>query len=236
MAEKDFLIRYGRQIACHEIGLEGQKKLISSSVLIVGCGALGSMIGMELAGAGIGKIGIADFDNIEESNLQRQFFFKTSEAGKSKAEILGKRFEELNPLVKVEIYPFLITKEKAKTLFPLYDFIVDASDNPDSKRIVDEISCLYSKPCCIGGVKDFGGQVITLFPEDPRFDEIFGSASSGGVMPCSISGVMGPAAAICASLQAMEVIKYFTNSGELLRRRLLVFNLLQDKFSIFRLD
>ena len=228
-------LRYARQIAVPEIGKEGQLKLRDSKVFIVGSGALGSMIAMQLAGAGIGEIAVIDYDTIEISNLQRQFFFTTEEAGLSKAEVLGKRLSGLNPEVKVHVFNGLLNKVKALEIFGNYDFIIDATDNPESKKITGEISFEKGKPCCIGGVKDFGGQVLTFLPQDPRFEDYFGNASAEGFLPCSLSGVMGPAAALCASVQASECIKYLTGSGDLLSGKLFLFDLSKNYFQTFSL-
>ena len=235
MNDLNFKQRYARQISIPEIGKEGQHKLSESKVLIIGCGALGSMVAMQLSGAGIGELGIADYDNIEVSNLQRQFFFKSDECGRSKSDILSDRIKELNPSVKVTNYNQFITKPKAEELFVLYDIIIDATDNPDSKRLIDEIALKHKKPCIIGGVKDFSGQVITLLPTDMRFEEYFGKASQEAFMPCSLGGVIGPAAALCASVQASEAIKCLLGIGKLLSGRLFVFNLLTANFSVFSL-
>lgn len=233
--DKEFEIRYARQIAVPEIGKTGQEKLKQSKVLIIGCGALGSMVAMQLAGAGVGTIGIADFDNIDVSNLQRQFFFTENEVGESKVENLCKKIKSLNSHVKVVAYSSLISKNKANELFELYDFIVDATDNPDSKKMIGEISLKYGKGCCVAGVRNFEGQVLTLCPGDYRFEEYFGAQVADGFLPCSLGGVMGPVAAFCASVQSMETIKYLTGSGSLLSGKLFLFNLLNNSFRIFSL-
>lgn len=227
--------RYARQLSVREIGPEGQQRINKGSVLIIGCGALGSMVAMQLSGAGVGTIGICDFDTIDISNLQRQFFFKTEEAGKNKSEILAKRIKELNPDVNICVENRLITKKLALDLFPRFDFIIDATDNPDSKKMTGEVSKEKGKPCCIGGVRDFSGQVSTYLPENPRFEEYFGEVSDGGFLPCSIGGVMGPAAALCASVQASEAVKFLSRAGEVLSGKIFLFNLLENKFKVFSL-
>ncbi|MCH5241408.1 MAG: HesA/MoeB/ThiF family protein [Muribaculaceae bacterium] len=231
----DFKLRYARQIAISEIGKEGQNKICRSKVLIIGCGALGSMVAMQLAGAGVGTLGIADFDNIDVSNLQRQFFFQTEENGKFKVDVIASRIHKLNPNVKIISYPFVITSKKAEMIFGDYDCIVDATDNPDSKRMTGDISAQSGKPCCIGGVRDFGGQIMTFLPNDPRFEAFFGQGASDGLLPCSMGGVIGPAAVLCASVQAAEVLKYITNSGKILSGKILLFNLLTNTFQTFSL-
>ena len=227
----DLSIRYGRQISIPEFGQENQKKLLNAKILIIGSGALGSMVAMQLAGAGIGTLGISDFDNIEISNLQRQFFFKTSEAGKNKVEILSERIKDLNPQISVIIYRSFINKKLAEEIFPFYDFIIDATDNPDSKIMIGKISKENGKPCCIGGVRNFEGQVSTFLPEDSAFEEYFGN-TEGAFLPCSLGGVSGSAASFCASLQACEAIKYITGLGDILSRKILLFNLLSTEFKI----
>ena len=227
--------RYSRQIAVAEIGREGQGKINRSKVLIIGSGALGSMVAMQLAGAGVGKIGIADYDTVDITNLQRQFFFKSDETGQYKSRILSKRIYELNPEIEIEEFRELITSKKAKEIFGEYDFIVDATDNPDSKKMSGKISQEKGKACCIGGVRDFSGQIMTFLPSDPRFEEYFGEAGADGFLPCSLGGVMGPAAAVCASIQASETLKYISGAGQLLSGSLLLFNLLTNSFKVFKL-
>ena len=224
--------RYARQIAVPEIGREGQQKLIEAKVLVVGCGALGSMVAMQLAGAGIGTIGIADFDNVDISNLQRQFFFTDSEAGLPKVELLAKKISALNPEIQVNIISGFLTPKKGLEIFPDYDFIVDATDNPESKTMIGETSLKMGKGCCIGGVKDFSGQVMTVLPGTPAFEEFFGYSTSDGVLPCSLGGVMGPAAALCASIQASETIKFLVNP-DFIDNSIITFNLLTNSFRKF---
>lgn len=230
--EREKRIRYARQITVPEIGKIGQRKLEESKVLIIGCGALGSMVAMQLAGAGVGTLGIADFDIIDISNLQRQFFFKTIDGGKSKVDLVYESIGGLNPNVRIIKYNQLITSSLAETIFPAYDFIVDATDNPDSKRMTGSISKKLNLGCCIGGVKDFSGQVMTFLPEDPRFEDYFGEASSDAFLPCSLGGVMGPAAAFCASVQSSETIKYLAHTGKLLSGHIFLFNLLNNTFQV----
>lgn len=225
--------RYSRQIAIEAIGVEGQQSLREAKVFIVGCGALGSMVAMELAGAGVGTIGISDFDSIDISNLQRQFFFETCDAGRIKSHILQERMEGLNPHCSVVRYDILVNKDKASEIFKDYDFIVDATDNPSSKQIIESICQELGKPCCIAGVSEFHGQVMTILPGATKFADLFPDSEDGGFLPCSIGGVVGPAAAICASLQAAEVIKCITGVGECLESKILVFDLLNNTFKTF---
>ena len=226
-------IRYSRQTAIPEIGKEGQERLLKSKVFIVGSGALGSMVAMQLAGAGIGVLGIADYDTIDISNLQRQFFFTTAEAGESKVEVLKKRILELNPTTIINEFNEMVTPSKGSRLFADYDIIVDGTDNPDSKRMIGEICKEIGKPCIIGGVSNFHGQVMTVLPGDSKFEEYFGNVGAEGFLPCSLGGVIGPAAALCASIQAAEVIKYLSGISEEKTSKLFTFDLLNNTFRNF---
>ena len=231
--ESNDTLRYSRQIAIENIGKDGQDKLRTSRVTIVGCGALGSMAAMQLAGAGIGKIRIADFDTIDISNLQRQFFFKSEEAGKNKAEILKERIISLNENVQVDIFPRMVTKNNIKDIFTDTDFVIDATDNPSSKYLIESICEVMSIPCCIGGVSEFHAQVTTILPGGIKFKDLFPDPESGGFAPCSVGGVIGPVAVVCASLQAAEAMKYILNVGELLDGKLLRFDLLTNQYQLF---
>lgn len=227
--------RYSRQISVEQIGETGQNFLLSSKVAIVGCGALGSMAAMQLAAAGVGNIVIADFDTIDISNLQRQFFFMTEEAGKPKADILSARINSINPDCKVEIVKKMIDKDLANDVFQDCDFIIDATDNPASKIMIETVCDNLGKHCCVAGVSGFHGQVMTIRPGGLKFGELFVQNADSEFMPCSIGGVIGPAAALCASIQASEAIKFITNSGETLENRLLTFDLLADTFHTLNL-
>ena len=228
-------LRYSRQIAIGEIGRNGQELIRDAKVLVIGCGALGSMAAMQLAGAGIGTIGICDFDSIDISNLQRQFFYKATDCGRLKTEVLAQRIKELNPDIRLNIYNFFMSEIRAEQVFKEYDFIIDGTDNPDSKKITGEVSKKNGKACCIGGVSEFRGQIMTFTPETPRFEEFFGNASSDGFLPCSLGGVFGPAAALCATMQASEAIKYLSGVGDLLSGKLMIFDLQSNKFNIYSL-
>lgn len=227
--------RYSRQISVEEIGESGQLRLLSSKVAIVGCGALGSMVAMQLAAAGVGTIVIADFDTIDISNLQRQFFFTTDEAGSYKADVLAVRMSAINPECKVEIVKRMIDRKLAYEIFRSCDFVIDATDNPASKMMIEEVCDSLGKYCCVAGVSGFHGQVMTIRPGALKFGEVFSQDAESEFLPCSISGVVGPAAALCASIQASETIKFLTSSGQTLEDRLLTFDLLSDTFQTIHL-
>lgn len=223
--------RYSRQKASG-IGDEGQNKLSASTVAVVGCGALGSMVAMQLAGAGIGRLIIIDFDTIDISNLQRQFFFTEGEASENKSKVLKTRIEALNSDTTVIEHREMLTSNTIARLLKDADVVVDATDNPDSKFLIDSYSEAHSIPGVFGGVEGFRGQVMSCVDGSARYREIFPDASSAGVLPCSIAGVIGPAAAVVASFQSNEVIKIITGVGEPLVNKILNINLLKNTYQV----
>lgn len=200
--------RYTPQMRLPEIGIEGQKRLTESKVLVIGCGALGSLLSMYLAGAGVGKLILADFDTIEISNLHRQLFYRHSEAGKPKATSLAESISMLNPDVFVQTLNEFITPEILKSLTADVDIIVDAADNPSTTYMIDSYCVERSLPYSTAGVRGWNAQIYTWMPEMPAYGEIVPENSgTGGVLPCSVEGIMGPTAGVAASIQASEVIK-----------------------------
>ena len=228
--------RYARQTAIPEIGPEGERKLLSGSVFIVGAGALGSVVAAYLAGAGIGRIGIADFDTIDLTNLQRQVFFKESALGRSKVEELCAHITDLNSTISVVPYCQMITRRNASEFFREYDVIVDATDNPASKYMTDAVCSSLGKPCVIGGVEQFRGQISTFLPGGTRYRDIFPDLPEDpGLTPCAVAGVIGPAAGVVGNLQAAEVIKLLSGAGEALSGKILTFDLLNNSWQVFEI-
>ena len=212
-------------ISIPEIGSKGIEKLRMSKVLLVGAGALGSLCAMYLAGAGVGNLTIAEFDTIDISNLQRQLFFTTSQAGESKLEVICKRIKDINPGVNVLGLKKMITSSIALEIFPKFDFIIDATDNPHSKMMTDSIATQCGKFYCIGGVSGLKGQVMCSGPGFTTYSEIFNPEGvCQDMMPCSINGVLGPVAGIISCIQACETIKHLTGTGEMLLNRVLIFD------------
>lgn len=229
--------RYSRNISC--IGAEGQKRLSASSVFIIGCGALGGQVAMLLAAAGIGRIGIADFDTIDLTNLQRQLFYTEADAGKKKVETLAARMRELNSEITVDTYDRLIRLQDAETILADYAYIIDATDNPASKYMTDELCRRLGRPGCIGGVAGWKGQIMTLTgqPASVTFADIFPPPETDmSMMPCEITGVIGAAASTIASLQAAEAIKELIRTDESPAARLLTVDLLTMQFNTFELS
>lgn len=215
------------------VGVEGQRRLRESSVLIIGCGALGSPAAMYLAGAGVGKIGLVDFDTIDPTNLQRQLFYREDEAGKSKAETLAERIRALNSETEVRVHPTLFSAKNGPEILKEYDVIIEATDNPASKYMIDEVCSSEGKPAVIGGVAEMKGQVTTYVPGHMRFSDFFPvPPEDQGMLPCEIQGVLGPAAGLVSSIQASEAIKLITGTGRPLVDRLLTVDLEEDRFNL----
>ncbi len=232
-----FKRRYIRLATLPEIGQEGVAKLHQANICIIGCGALGSLCAMYLSASGIGKLSIADFDNVDLSNLQRQLFFTEDNLGMPKASILAERMKALNSETQVEIIPKFITPKDAYSIFPQFDLIIDGSDNPNTKLMTDAVCADLEKPCVIGGVREFEGQIMTILPGNVRYMEIFGTElPCSGLTPCSATGVLGPAAGVVASLQASEAIKIITGAGSTLANRLLILDLLNMNFQTLNLS
>lgn len=225
-------IRYSRLIAVDMIGKEGMERLMDAKVLIVGCGALGSMVAMQLAASGVGCLRIVDFDTIDLSNLQRQYFFKDSETGKKKVPVLAERIKELNPTIKVEIVEEMLQTTNAANIIKGCDIVVEATDNPSSMLIIDKICEEMSVPCVMAGVTGFSGQVLTCSPGGRRYQDIFPETAGTGILPCSIGGVVGAAASLAASVEASEVIKIICGIGSSLQDKLLIFDLHNLRFDI----
>lgn len=216
--------RYERQEIIKEIGVEGQKKLKNSKVLVIGAGGLGSPIEMYLAAAGVGTIGIVDGDAVDESNLNRQIIHDTDNVGINKAESAKQRLKKICPDVNVICYPYYITNENAENIISSYDVIIDAVDNFETRFLVNDICVLQKKVFIHGGVIRFNGQVLTYVPGmGPCYRCIFDDVPEEGEVPTSKEvGILGASAGIIGSIQAMETIKYITGAGELLTGKMLI--------------
>ncbi len=229
--------RYSRHLTLPQVGIEGQEKLKRASALIVGAGGLGAPVGLYLAAAGVGALGIADFDVVEESNLQRQVIHSTSGVGSSKAESAARRITELNPFVRTIIHEERLTSANAMDIMRGYDVIVDGTDNFPTRYLTNDACVLLGKPLVYGSVYRFEGQASLfdatigpcyrcLFPEPPP---------PGSVPSCEEGGVFGVLPGLIGMIQATETIKRITGIGESLAGRLLVFDALEMRFRELRL-
>lgn len=203
--------RYIAQARVAEIGPEGQRKLRDASALIVGCGALGSPLAMYLAGTGLGHITLADFDTVDITNLHRQVFFTESETGLKKAALLRDKMLRLNSSISVEVIEKVVSRRLLDSMGRSYDVIVDAADNPSTTFALSEFCASAKRPFVTAGVSGWEAQIFTFIPGSFAYHEVFPRPSDeGGVMPCSIAGIVGPVAGFAASLQAISVIKIIT--------------------------
>ncbi|MGC8581480.1 MAG: ThiF family adenylyltransferase [Thermoplasmata archaeon] len=212
--------RYISQIKLFSKGISQQKKLQKSSALVIGAGALGNVVSLFLAGAGIGKIGIMDGDKVELKNLHRQIAYKESDIGKKKAYVLKKAIEKINSNVNTIAYPFFLS-DYDDNLFREYDVIIDSTDNLESKHLINRICVKYGKPMVYGSVYGYKGIVSTFIPKKGACLECI--VSNKESLSCN-EGIIGPAASIVGSIQALEAIKYIIKSKDILYNTLLIIN------------
>lgn len=223
--------RYSRHILLPGFGKEGQERVASSSVFVLGAGALGSIAAMYLAGAGAGRITVADFDTVDVSNLHRQIPFREEDLGEYKAGTLARRMRALNSSVEVVAVNEFVNRRKALELAASADFIVEGSDNPDTKYMIDSVARELDKPYVVAGVSGMRGQIMTHVPGSAFYSDIFPeSAEEGGYTPCSAGGVLGPLPGIMGAMEAAEAVKYLAGTGTLLTDRLVVIDLAKGEF------
>jgi len=234
---KEQLERYSRQIVMKEIGVDGQEKLAEAKVLIIGAGGLGSPAALYLAAAGIGKIGIADSDIVGLSNLQRQLMHTTSDLGRPKVESAKETLQQINPDVSIQTYNEFISSDNIAGIIADYDFVLDCTDNFEAKFLINDACVIADKPFTHAGVTGFQGQLMTVIPHETScYRCIFQAPPPEGAVPsCAEAGIIGAAAGVVGSLQALEAIKYITGAGDLLTGKLLTFDALTMKFRTVKL-
>lgn len=243
---KKELARYNRHIIIPEFGLEAQQKLKKSKVLVIGSGGLGSPLLLYLAAAGVGHIGIVDFDTVDDSNLHRQILFGVSEVGKPKVEAAKERLEGINPYIQIEIYNTQFTSQNALELVNDYDVVADGTDNFPTRYLVNDACVLAGKPNVYASIFQFEGQVTvfnyvnTAGERGPNYRDLYEAPPPAGLVPnCAEGGVLGVLPGIIGSLQALEVIKVVTGVGEPLSGKLYTFDalsFLSRTFTIKRRD
>ncbi|WP_108804863.1 molybdopterin-synthase adenylyltransferase MoeB [Aquimarina sp. Aq107] len=228
MLDKEEKIQYSRHILLNEIGLEGQEKLKSAKVLVIGAGGLGCPILQYLTAVGIGTIGIVDYDVVDQTNLQRQVLYTIDDVGKSKAKVASEKLSRLNSFVFFKVYEEKLDKDNALELFSEYDIIVDGSDNFPTRYLVNDACVITDKPLVFGSIFKFQGQVSVLnYENGPTYRCLFPNPPEPGAVPnCSDIGVLGVLPGIIGSLQANEVIKIIVGIGKVLKGKLLYFDAL----------
>jgi adenylyltransferase/sulfurtransferase len=234
---KEEILRYSRHLIMPEVGMEGQLKLKQAKVLCIGTGGLGAPLGLYLAAAGVGRIGLVDFDTVDFTNLQRQVLFGTSDVGRPKIEAAAEHLRNLNPTIQIDTFETRLTSENAFDLFKDYDIIVDGTDNFPTRYLVNDACVLLGKPNVYGSIFRFEGQ-ITIFgaPGGPCYRCLYPEPPPPGLVPsCAEGGVLGVLPGIVGTIQAAETLKLIIGKGDPLIGRLLLFDALGMKFRELKL-
>ncbi|MBD2361948.1 molybdopterin-synthase adenylyltransferase MoeB [Anabaena minutissima FACHB-250] len=234
---KDDYERYSRHLILPEVGVEGQKRLKSASVLCIGTGGLGSPLLLYLAAAGIGRIGIVDFDVVDTSNLQRQVIHGTSWVGKPKIESAKNRIHEINPYCQVDLYETRLSSENALDIIRPYDIVVDGTDNFPTRYLVNDACVLLDKPNVYGSIFRFEGQATVFnYEGGPNYRDLYPEPPPPGMVPsCAEGGVLGILPGMIGVIQATETVKIILGNGNTLSGRLLLYNALDMKFRELKL-
>ena len=231
------IARYSRHLIMPEVALDGQKKLKSSRVLTIGAGGLGSPLALYLAAAGVGTLGIVDFDIVDESNLQRQIIHGTSDLGRPKMESARDRIQDINPNVSVEAFEEALSSENALEIFEDFDVIVDGTDNFPTRYLVNDASVLSGKPNVYGSIFRFEGQASVFYAkEGPCYRCLYPEPPPPGLVPsCAEGGVLGILPGAIGTIQATETVKLILGIGEPLIGRLLLYDALGMRFREMKL-
>lgn len=229
--------RYSRHLILPEVGLEGQKRLKAASVLCVGTGGLGSPLLLYLAAAGIGRLGIVDFDVVDHSNLQRQVIHGTSWVGKPKIESAKNRIQEINPYCQVDLYDTALSSANALEIIRPYDIVVDGTDNFPTRYLVNDACVLLDKPNVYGSIFRFEGQATVFnYEGGPNYRDLYPEPPPPGMVPsCAEGGVLGILPGIIGVIQATETVKIILGKGTTLSGRLVLYNALDMKFRELKL-
>jgi adenylyltransferase/sulfurtransferase len=237
MLSNEEIARYSRHLIMPEVGMTGQRKLKAASVLMIGTGGLGAPLGMYLAAAGIGRMGLVDFDVVEASNLQRQIIHGTSDVGRPKIASARDRIQNINPHVEIETHETRLTSENAMRLFVNYDVIVDGTDNFPTRYLVNDACVLTGKPNVYGSIFRFEGQASVFWAErGPCYRCLYPEPPPPGLVPsCAEGGVLGVLPGIIGAIQANETIKIILGAPDILVNRLLLFDAWRLRFRELKL-
>ncbi|MCJ7703202.1 MAG: molybdopterin-synthase adenylyltransferase MoeB [Anaerolineales bacterium] len=231
------ILRYSRHLLIPEVGLEGQKKLKAAAVLVIGTGGLGSPVALYLAAAGVGRIGLVDFDIVDFSNLQRQVIHGQSGLGKLKVESAKARMLDINPNIQVDVYNEAFTSENAFRIADPYDLIIDGTDNFPTRYLTNDLAVLTGKPNVYGSIFRFDGQVSVFYAkEGPCYRCLFPEPPPPGLVPsCAEGGVLGVLPGTIGTLQATEALKLILGIGQPLIGKLMLYNALDMSFDFVKL-
>ncbi len=238
MLEKQEIIRYNRQMILPEIGTTGQLKLKQSRVLVIGAGGLGCPVLQYLVAAGVGRIGIADNDRVDLSNLQRQVLYGFNDIGKLKSEVARERLQAMNPHIQIDSYPLRIDAENIESIIGQYELIIDGSDNFPTRYLVSDACVALRKPLIFGSIFKFEAQLSLFnYHEGPSYRDLFPEPPDAGSSPsCSEIGVIGALPGIAGSLMATEAIKVICQVGNTLSGKLMTINALDNAIQIFNIS
>ena len=233
----DEIQRYSRHLILPEVGMEGQLKLKQAKVLMIGAGGLGAPLGLYLAAAGIGKIGMVDFDVVEMSNLQRQVIHGTADIGRPKLDSAADRMADINPYLEIVKYNTRLSSENALDIFKDYDIVVDGTDNFPTRYLVNDACVLLGKPNAYGSIFRFEGQATVFgYQDGPCYRCLYPEPPPPGLVPsCAEGGVLGILPALVGSIQATETVKIILGKGETLSGRLVLYDALNMKFRELKL-
>ncbi len=235
---KDEIARYSRHLIMPEVGMEGQRKLKAASILLIGTGGLGSPLGLYLAAAGVGRLGLVDFDVVDHSNLQRQIIHGTKDVGRPKIQSAKDRLSDINPHVQLDTYETALRSENALGIIKDYDVVIDGTDNFQTRYLANDASVLLGKPNVYGSIFRFDGQASVFYPAGggPCYRCLYPEPPPPGLVPsCAEGGVLGILPGIIGVIQATEAIKLIIGQGESLIGRLLLFDALKMKFRELKL-
>lgn len=229
--------RYSRHLIMPEVGIEGQRKLKSASILLIGTGGLGSPLAMYLAAAGVGRLGLVDYDVVDTTNLQRQLLYGTQDVGKNKVDAAKARILSINPHTQVDVYNEPLTSFNALRLFEPYDIIIDGTDNFPTRYLVNDACVMLGKPNVYGSIFRFEGQLSVFYAEEgPCYRCLYPEPPPPGLVPsCAEGGVLGVLPGIVGTMQATEAIKLITGVGEPMIGRLLLFDAAAMNFTELKL-
>ncbi len=230
------IARYSRHLIMPEVGMDGQKRLKSARVLLIGAGGLGSPLGLYLAAAGVGTLGIVDFDVVDSSNLQRQIIHGTSDVGRLKSQSARDSLQEINPEIRVVLHEVRLSSSNALTIFANYDIIIDGTDNFPTRYLVNDSCVLLKKPNIYGSIFRFDGQASIFYPPyGPCYRCLYPEPPPPGEVPsCAEGGVLGILPGTIGLIQATEAVKMILGKGDLLIGRLLHYDALAMKFREFK--
>jgi sulfur-carrier protein adenylyltransferase/sulfurtransferase len=234
---KEEIMRYSRHLIMPEVGMDGQLKLKQAKVLCIGTGGLGAPLGLYLAAAGVGKIGLVDFDRVDLTNLQRQILFDTNDIGRPKIEAATNRLRNLNPDIQIDTFETRLSSENALDILKGYDIVVDGTDNFPTRYLVNDACVILGKPNVYGSIFRFEGQItVFAYPGGPCYRCLYPEPPPPGLVPsCAEGGVLGVLPGIVGAIQAAETLKLIIGKGEPLVGRLLLFDALAMRFRELKL-